>query len=54
MSRSIFGMTAPCPELEELFDIEREMEQYRQDLAIPTIEEESTDLVDWINNCNRN
>jgi len=51
MSRSIFGMTAPCPELEEQFDIDREMEQYAQDCATMVIDEESIDLVDWINNC---
>ena len=42
---------ALSPELEEQFDINREMEQYAQDCTTTITDEEVTDLVDWINNC---
>lgn len=51
MARRPYPTFALTPELEEQFDIDREMEQYAQDCATMVIDEDPTDLVDWINNC---
>lgn len=52
MARRTYPTFALSPEVEEQFDINREMEQYVQDCTtLATDDEGPNDLVDWINNC---